>query len=87
MSLHVWILAASGVARLRKTFCIRFEGLSSREQVAHDVVARNGAAEAILIGDDLTGRQHEVVANRRMRICIVLRGQAVFICQAVQVRH
>jgi len=87
MSLHVWILAAPGVARLRKTFCVRFEGLSSREQVANDVVLCDRAAHAVVIRNNSTGGQHEIVANRRMRICIVLRGQAVFICQAVQVRH
>jgi hypothetical protein len=47
----------------------------------------DGAAKAVIVGDYLTRRKHEVIANRRMGGGIVLRGQAMLLGQTVQVGH
>ena len=84
---HVGIRTASCVTRIRKAFGIRFERFSCGKQVAYDIVLRERATEAVVIGDGLTGCEHEIIADRRVSVREVLGGEAVFFSLTIEVRH
>ena len=87
MPFHIWVRGASCVAGVRKAFGICLERLSRSKQVAYDIILRERAAETVVIGDDLTGGEHEVIADRRVGIRIILGRQTIFFGQTVEVRH
>ena len=47
----------------------------------------NSSGECVAHGFNLPVGQHEIVADGRVNVGVVLRGQAVFRSQTVQVRH
>ena len=75
------------VASVGQALLVRFPGFARSHQMAHHIIGRDRAGVAVVIGDDLARRQHEIVANRRMRIGVVLRPEAVAFGQAIQIRH
>src|SRR2546423_10971296 len=48
---------------------------------------RYGAAESVCVGVGIVRRQHEVVADRRVGVGVILRGERVLIREPVKVRH
>ncbi len=63
VAFHVRAGVATGVAGIGQALCVGLPGLSSRDEVAHDVVIRICAAIAVIVSEDLPGRKHEVVAD------------------------
>ena len=87
MALCVRIRVASGIAYGRNALRVGFPGLARGEEIANDVVHTDWTREGIIVGDDLTRGQHEVVADRRVSVGEILSGQAILRCQAVQIRY
>ena len=57
------------------------------EQSPHDVVHRHDRGIAVVVGDDLPRPQHEVVADGRMGVGVVLRREAVLPRETIEIRH
>src|SRR6266567_2390511 len=87
VALYVGIVAASSVTGGRQALGVGLEGFSCGEQVADNVVLRKSAAQTVVVGDGLAGGEHEVIADRRMSVGVVLRGQTILGGQAIQVWH
>ena len=49
--------------------------------------AEAGGRLAVVVGNDLACRQHEIVADRGVGVGVVVGGQAVGVGQRVQIRH
>ena len=65
-------------------------GLARDLDLARDVVDRDreaGRSLTVVVGEDLSGGQHKVVADRGMRIGEVLGGQAVLGDKRIEVGH
>ena len=51
------------------------------------VIHAHGARKCVIITDKLPGGEHEVIADRRMRVSEILGSQAILRGQTVQVWH
>lgn len=85
--LHIRIDVSSQIAGRWQTLVVGFPGLSRQQQRAHNVVIGYGAGESIIIGLDLSRRQHEVVADGRMGIGKVVCCQRVLRGERIEIRH
>src|SRR5438270_9818947 len=77
-------------AKISDTWQALFVGLpgfAGGEKVPNHIVGSYRAGKAVVVGDDLSGGHHEVVANRRMRVGVILSRQAVLARETVQVWH
>lgn len=55
--------------------------------MANDIVLVDDTCEIAVVGDVLTRRQPEVVADRRLGVGIVVHCEAVSIRQCIEIRH
>src|SRR5437016_1788025 len=81
-------VVANDIAPAR--FRIILPGLARVLHLERDVIHRQGQAGrrlTVVIGDDLSGGQHKVVANRRVRVGVIVGGQAVFGDERIEVGH
>jgi len=78
---------AAGVTHRRQVLRVRLPRLAGREEPPDDVVVRHDARIIVVVGDDFPDRHHEVVADRRVRIGVILRREPVLLGQTVEVRH
>src|SRR5512146_3559467 len=77
----------AGVADRGQILRVRFPRLPGGHEVAYDVVLGDRRRVAVAVGDDLPRGQHEVVADRGMRVGVVLCGVPVLRHERVQIRH
>ena len=76
---------AAQVAHRGQALGISFPGFSRSHQFAHHVVRGDGQAGGgftVIVGEGLAGGEHEVVADGRMRIGVIPRGQSILTHQA-----
>src|SRR2546425_3258633 len=83
----VAISVAAHISDRRQVFGILLPGFPGAEQMSNDVVGRDFAGKVVVVGDDLTGGEHEVVADGRVRVRVVALGVGVSGRQAVQIGH
>src|SRR5436190_5069953 len=82
---HIGIDVASRVTCLRKTVNVGLPRLAGGEQMPNHIVLRQCATKSVIVCNDLAGAEHEVIADGRMRIRVILRCQCVFAGKTVQV--
>ena len=73
----------SDIAYIWKAFGVHLPAFTLEQDFTDDVINANGAGETVVVGNDLTCRHHEIVANRRMRIAVVVRGKPILIRKRV----
>ena len=70
-----------------QVFRVRLPRFPCREQPSDEVVLGDDTRVVVIVRDDLPHRQHEVVADGRMRVRVVFRRKPIVPCEALQVRH
>ncbi len=78
---------AAGVSDEGQIFGILLPGFSGRDQVPNDIVGCDRAGKPVVIGNDLPGGQHKVIADGRVRVRVVALSVAIGRRQAFQVWH
>ena len=68
-------------------FRIFLPGFSRGQQFANYIVHGHGLGVAVVVGDDLPGRKHEVIADGRMGVRVISLGHRIAGCQTIQIRH
>ena len=87
MVLQIWIDISSKISGAGQAFGIASPCLVGVCEFADDVVIGDGARKGVVEGFDLAGGQHEIVPDRRVRVSVVLRREAVLRGEAVQIWH
>ena len=77
----------AGIPYVRQVLRVRLPGPSGLEQLPDDVVVGHDRRVVVVVGDDLPDVHHEVVADGRVGVRIVLRREPVLLRQAVEIRH
>ena len=85
--LQVRARIAADISHRGKALRITLPRLARAEQMAHDVIHIHRSGEGVVIGNDLAGSQHEVIADRGMSIGEILRGQRVLRREAIEEWH
>lgn len=85
--LQVRTRIAADISHRGEAFGITFPRLARAEQMANDVIHIHRSGKGVVIGNDLAGSQHKVIADRGMSIGEILRGQRVLRCEAIEEWH
>src|SRR5438309_12100973 len=61
----------AGVSGVGEAFGVGLPSLSGRGKVAHKIVSGDGPGVSVIVGQDLAGGQHHVVADGRMGVGVI----------------
>lgn len=84
---HVGISIAASVADGGQILSVGLPSFARAQEMTNEIVGTDRTGEAVMVGDDLASREHEVVADGRMSVCKVLGSQSVLVCQTFEVGH
>ena len=87
MVAYVWVLVAANIAHGRQALSIALPRFAGRQQMPHNVVHIDGGIQRVVAGNELSCRQHEIIADGGMHVGVILCGQRILGCKAVEVRH
>jgi len=85
--LHVGVRIPARVARVRDRLGVGLPGLPRFQQFTLDVVGADGAVETIIISDDLSGREFEIIPDRGVCVGVKAVRQRIRTDERIQVRH